>query len=181
MIYKAISRLRLAKTAIRTPINLVKPQVNTDVLAPVVSPYRVLPHELDLRDHLPNYAFFRFAEMNINKWAYVTGVDDRADYDVWILAATQVVFLRQLKALQRFHVITQVMYWDKKYAYFQHEFMLNHGQKGEARAAILLSKLVFSALGKQTPPAQILGNPSEQHAVVASWLDNQAEMKRYFS
>lgn len=190
MIYKTFSRLRMAKTALRTPIRLVQSQQDVDVLAPVISPFRVLPHELDMRDHLPNYAFFRFAEMNINKWAYVTGVDNRADYDVWLLAATQVVFLRQIKPLQRFHVKTQVLHWDKKYAYFQHEFLLHygkkhgkeHGNKNEERAAIVLSKLVFSTQGKQTPPMHILGDmPSTQSEVVNRWLDNQSAMKAHFS
>lgn len=180
-LYKAFNRLRMAKAALRTPIHRIQSDEYTDMMVPTVSQFRVLPHELDMRDHLPNYAFFRFAEININKWAYVTGVDNRADYDVWILAATQVVFLRQIKALQRFHVKTQVLHFDKKYVYFQHEFLLDYGKRSESRAAIVLSKLVFSVKGEQTPPESILGQLPAENTLVDRWLDSQEEMKAHFS
>lgn len=183
MIFKIINKLNMMKIILRSPdsLDIIKKNKQPDLLSPVVSRYRVLPHELDLRDHLPNYAFFRFTEMNINKWAFQNKLPHRKDYDVWVLAASQVVFLKQIKALKKFSVKTQVMYWDKKYAYFQHEFFIESNNKHKKPcAAILLSKLVFMANNTQTAPEQILGNLPSENPVIDSWLMNQQQIKAFF-
>ena len=35
---------------------------------PIVRHYRVLPHDMGFRDHLPNYRYLSFIELNITKW-----------------------------------------------------------------------------------------------------------------
>ena len=36
--------------------------------APIVRHYRVLPHDMGFRDHLPNYRYLSFIELNITNW-----------------------------------------------------------------------------------------------------------------
>ena len=47
----------------------VKQRLSAEMLAvPIVRQYRVLPHDMGFRDHLPNYRYLSFIELNITNW-----------------------------------------------------------------------------------------------------------------
>lgn len=131
--------------------------------------YRVLPHDMGWRDHLPNYRYFSFIELNVEQWlrqqSPVAGTK-------WIIASQQINYLKPIKFLHKMVVKSQVLGWDSKYFYFRHEFYVKY-----QLMAVSLTKFVLSN-GQQLLPTSFLTDlPPQTHPVIDSWLVNQQDVK----
>jgi acyl-CoA thioesterase FadM len=68
-----------------------------------------------------------------------------------MLAAAEIVFIRQLAPLQKFDLVTRIVTWDDKYAYMEHRF-----ESGGALCAHALAKGLFVETGRRISTAAVL-------------------------
>ena len=139
---------------------------------PVVRHYRVLPHDMGFRDHLPNYRYLSFIELNITKWLMSCCHQKSIKNLGWIIAMQEMVYLKQIKFLDKMTVNSKVVGWDKKYVYFDHQFFVKN-----QLMAVGMSKFVLT--NKQGKCAtEVLGMTGEQLTdVIDSWNQHQVAIK----
>ena len=58
-----------SKTTQQEGDNAVKVSTE-DLFRPFSKSYRVLPHDMGFRNHLPNYRYLSFIEINVTAWLY---------------------------------------------------------------------------------------------------------------
>lgn len=140
--------------------------------APTVRQYRVLPHDMGFRDHLPNYRYLSFIELNITKWlmscCHHKGIKNLG----WIIAMQEMVYLKQIKFLDKITVNSMLVGWDKKYVYFEHRFFVKN-----QLMAVGMTKFVLT--NKQGKCATgVLDMTGEQLTeVIESWNQHQVAIK----
>lgn len=133
--------------------------------------YRVLPHDMGWRDHLPNYRYLSFIELNVQQWLQQQTMIEGMG---WIISSQQMTYLKEVKFLDKMTVKSQVLGWDSKYFYFRHEFFVKNQLTGVA-----LTKFVLVDNNKNVLSTSLLTDKPEQtHPVIDSWLANQQEIKQ---
>ena len=140
--------------------------------APTVRQYRVLPHDMGFRDHLPNYRYLSFIELNITKWlmscCHQKGIKNLG----WIIAMQEMVCLKQIKFLDKMTVNSKVVGWDKKYVYFDHQFFV----KNQLMAVGMTKFVLTNKQGKCA--TEVLDMAGEQLTdVINSWNQHQVAIK----
>lgn len=148
------------------------------VLAPFERDYRILPHDMGFRNHLPNYRYLSFIELNITGWltrslqAHSKSVKEHGKV-LWIISMQEMVYLKEIKLLDKISVSSKVEGWDDKYVYFQHHFYV----KNKVRAIGLTKFLLVNKKGKLSP--NILGMEGVQLTdVITTWNANQTAIKQ---
>ena len=137
---------------------------------PILRNYRILPHDMGFRDHIPNYRYLSFIELNIEQWfREQSSIADAK----WIIAAQQMTYLKQGKLWNKVLLSSQLLGWDSKYFYFRHEFTV----KGQL-IAIALTKFVIMADGQVIATDKIVDKPQQMHPVVTTWQANQNAIKQ---
>lgn len=132
--------------------------------------YRILPHDMGFRDHVPNYRYLSFIELNIQQWLMQQSTFEGTR---WIIASQQMTYLKQGRLLDKVTLNSQVLGWDSKYFYFRHEFVV----KGQV-IAVALTKFVLMENGKILPTSIIADKPEQSHPVITTWQENLNEIKR---
>ena len=143
---------------------------NHDFTQPITRQYRILPHDVGFRDHIPNYRYLSFIELNIQQWFFTQNTTEKAQ---WIIAAQQMTYLKQGRLLDKLRVKSQVLGWDNKYFYFRHEFLVKH-----TIIAVGLTKIVIMADNQTQPTSNIANKPEQSHPVITTWQANQREIKQ---
>ncbi|WP_435980084.1 acyl-CoA thioesterase [Psychrobacter sp. DM4] len=139
---------------------------------PVVRHYRVLPHDLGFRDHLPNYRFLSFIELNVTKWLRTCCHQKGIKTPEWIIAMQEIIYLKQIKFLDKMTLKSTLAGWDQKYVYFEHQFFV----KDQLMAVGMTKFVLVSTQGQQTPA--ILDMQGEQFTdVITSWNKHQVAVK----
>lgn len=131
--------------------------------------YRILPHDMGFRDHVPNYRYLSFIELNIEQWFVQQKPKPNAK---WIIASQQMTYLQQGRLFDKVTARSQLLGWDAKYFYFRHEFLV----KGKV-IAVALTKFVVMAANKVVPTDTMTDQPEQSHPVITSWQANLAEIK----
>lgn len=140
--------------------------------APVTRHYRVLPHDMGFRDHLPNYRFLSFIELNVTKWLRICCHQKGIKTPEWIVAIQEIIYLKQIKFLDKMTLRSAVAGWDKKYVYFEHHFFV----KDQLMAVGMTKFVLMSKQGQQTPA--ILDMTGEQLTdVIITWNTHQGAVK----
>lgn len=134
--------------------------------------FRVWPHDLGWRDHLPNYRFMSFFELGRFDFWHASRLPFRRLYRTRLIAAQDVVYLRPIPPLARFSCSTRLLGWDEKYCYFAHEVRC-----GETLMAVGLVKEVFLRGGRVVSPPQVLQLPAQNVPVMQQWQRLQDELK----
>ena len=145
-----------------------------DLFAPFSRSYRVLPHDMGFRNHLPNYRYLSFIEINVTGWLYKLlkqhGLGGLS-MD-WIISMQEMVYLKEIKFLSKMTVTSTLEGWDSKYIYFQHHFYV----KNTLMAIGLTKFILFNKKGKQSPVS--LGMQGEHLTeVIETWNANQTAIK----
>ena len=140
--------------------------------APTVRHYRVLPHDMGFRDHLPNYRYLSFIELNITKWLMACCHQKGIKNLGWIIAMQEMVYLKEIKFLDKMTVSSMVVGWDHKYIYFEHRFFVKNQLMGVGMTKFVLT----NKQGKCTP--EILDMLGEQMTdVISTWNQHQVAVK----
>ena len=139
---------------------------------PIVRHYRVLPHDMGFRDHLPNYRYLSFIELNITKWLMACCHQKRLKNLGWIIAMQEMVYLKEIKFLNKMTVNSTLVGWDKKYVYFETRFLVKNQLMGVGMTKFVLT----DKTGKCAP--EILDMTGEQtNEVIDSWNQHQVAIK----
>lgn len=144
--------------------------------------HRVLPHDMGWRDHLPNYRYLSFIELNITKWLVKTQYsqtnqhhnpnDEQHKQLRWIISMQEVIYLKKITLFNKFLLDTKLAGWDKKYVYFEHRFMI----AGQLAATGMTKVLLFT--GKKPLLPEQLGLIDEQtNSTIDSWNQHQQIIK----
>lgn len=161
------------KTAQQGSDNTVKVSTE-DLFRPFSRSYRVLPHDMGFRDHLPNYRYLSFIEINVTAWLYkILKQNGMGGLSLdWIISMQEMVYLKEIKFLDKMTVTSALEGWDEKYVYFQHHFYVK-----DTLMAVGLTKFVlFNKKGKQLPSC--IGMVGESLTeVIETWNANQMAIK----
>lgn len=136
----------------------------------VIRKYRILPHDMGFRDHVPNYRYLSFIELNIQEWLMQQSTIEGTK---WIIASQQMTYLKQGRLFNKIIAKSQLLAWDSKYFYFRHEFIV----KGQV-IAVALTKFVLMENGKLLPTTAIADKPEQSHPVITTWQENLNEIKK---
>jgi len=147
--------------------------------------FRVWLHDLGWRDHLPNYRVFSFMELGRFGIWHSSRLALSGRYSLRMIAAQDVVYLKPIRPFQAFTMTTEILNWDEKYFYYQHQFFC-----GDKLVAIGLVKEIGLKSGKPVSPRLLLTADSELngsvikhmgntilHPVVENWLVMQRAIK----
>ena len=152
----------------------VSERLSVEILtAPIVRHYRVLPHDMGFRDHLPNYRYLSFIELNITRWL-MTCVHQKAIKPLnWVIAMQEMVYLKEIKFLDKMTVSSVLVGWDKKYIYFETRFFVKSQLMGVGMTKFLLK----DKHGNKCTP-EVLDMADEQLSeVITSWNKHQVAVK----
>lgn len=145
-----------------------------DLFRPFSRSYRVLPHDMGFRNHLPNYRYLSFIEINVTAWLYkILRQNSLGGLSMdWIISMQEMVYLKEIKLLDKMTVSSALEGWDEKYVYFQHHFYVK-----DTLMAIGLTKFVLiNKQGRQSPAS--LGMEGESLTeVIETWNANQVAIK----
>ncbi|WP_350657463.1 acyl-CoA thioesterase [Psychrobacter sp. S1-30-MNA-CIBAN-0213] len=140
--------------------------------APTVRHYRVLPHDMGFRDHLPNYRYLSFIELNVTRWLMACCHQKGIQPLNWVIAMQEMIYLKEIKFLDKMTVNSVLAGWDKKYVYFETRFFVKSQLMGVGMTKfVLMDKKV-----KCTP--DILDMTGEELTdVIDSWNKHQVAVK----
>ncbi|OLF40154.1 MULTISPECIES: acyl-CoA thioesterase [unclassified Psychrobacter] len=151
----------------------VKQRLSAEMLAtPIVRQYRVLPHDMGFRDHLPNYRYLSFIELNITKWLMTCCHQKGMKNLGWIIAMQEMVYLKEIKFLNKMTVNSVLVGWDKKYVYFETRFFVKHQLMG-----IGMTKFVLTDKKGKCAPAVLDMLGEQTNDVIDSWNAHQVAIK----
>lgn len=151
----------------------VSKQLSTETLtAPIVRQYRVLPHDMGFRNHLPNYRYLSFIELNIMQWIMACCHKKGIKPLLWIISMQEMIYLKEIKFLNKTEVSSVLTGWDHKYIYFEHRFFV----KKQLMAVGMTKFILTNSKGKCTPSCLDM-NDTKMGDVVTSWNTHQTAVK----
>lgn len=151
----------------------VKQRLSAEMLAtPIVRQYRVLPHDMGFRDHLPNYRYLSFIELNITNWLMTCCHQKGIKNLGWIIAMQEMVYLKEIKFLNKMTVNSVLVGWDTKYVYFETRFFVKHQLMG-----IGMTKFVLTDKKGKCAPAVLDMLGEQTNDVIDSWNAHQVAIK----
>lgn len=148
--------------------------VSADLFQPFSRSYRILPHDMGFRNHLPNYRYLSFIELNVTGWLYkILKKNQLGGLSMdWIISMQEMVYLKEIKFLNKMTVSSTLEGWDEKYVYFQHHFYV----KSTLMAIGLTKFVLMNKEGKQSPA--VLGMQGKHLTeVIKTWNANQTAIK----
>ena len=113
--------------------------------------FRVWLHDLGWRDHLPNYRVFSFMELGRFGIWHQSRLALSGRYSLRMIAAQDFVYLKPLRPFQAFTMTTDILSWDEKYIYYQHQFFCDNNL-----VALGLVKEIAIKSGKTVAPALLI-------------------------
>ena len=142
------------------------------LIAATVRTSRVLPHDMGFRDHLPNYRYLSFIELNVTRWVMARCHEKGIKPLNWVIAMQEMVYLKQIKFLDKMTLSSAVAGWDHKYVYFEHRFFVKNQLMG-----VGMTKFVFTDdTGMRTP--EVLDMTGERLTeVINTWNNHQVAVK----
>ena len=162
-----------SKTTQQEGDNAVKVSTE-DLFRPFSKSYRVLPHDMGFRNHLPNYRYLSFIEINVTAWLYkILKQNGLGGLSMdWIISMQEMVYLKEIKFLSKMTVTSTLEGWDEKYVYFQHHFYVK-----DTLMAIGLTKFVLFNKKSKHLPASIGMQGEHLTEVIETWNANQQAIK----
>lgn len=143
------------------------------ITAPTVRYYRVLPHDMGFRDHLPNYRYLSFIELNITQWLATCCHHKDINPLKWVLAMQEMIYLKPIKFLDKITLSSVVAGWDQKYVYFEHRFFV----KNQLMSVGMTKFVLEDKKGKRYTP-EVLDMTGEQLTeVITTWNNHQVAVK----
>ncbi|MDF9616401.1 acyl-CoA thioesterase [Pseudomonas entomophila] len=134
--------------------------------------------DIDLNMHINNGRYLSLADLGRIQFLHKTGVLPGILKNRWmpLVGSVDIDYKKSIKLFQRFHIKTELMYWDEKWFYFQHTFIVN----GTISAVANVKSLLIDRSRKTVPPAAVfalLGDiptPPELPESIAGWVAAKA-------
>ena len=142
------------------------------VTAPTLRHYRILPHDMGFRTHLPNYRYLSFIELNITHWLLACCYQTNRKSLRWIIAMQEMIYLKEVKFLDKMSVSSQVVGWDNKYVYFTHQFFVKN-----QLMAVGMTKVVLVSKQGACPPSDFNMIGEQLTDVITTWNTHQTAVK----
>ena len=136
----------------------------------IIRHYRILPHDMGFRHHVPNYRYLSFIELNIQQWLMQQRPTDKLG---WVIASQQLTYIKESFLFDKLTLRSQLLAWDKKYLYFRHEFWVKNDLN-----VVALTKIVLMLDGQVQPTSVIVQQDEQTHPVIKTWQDNLNEIKK---
>lgn len=133
---------------------------STDFLAPVRTPFRVWPSDLDVLRHVNNGVYFSLLDLGRMDLLQRVGLTGELRRRGWypVVTAESMGFRRALTLGQRFQVETRLVGWDERSFYLHQRFI----RGDEAVANALVAGRFLRREGGSVPPsdvAALVGGP----------------------
>ena len=136
---------------------------------------RVWPLDCDFNLHLTNSRYP--ALLDLARTQYLIQLESLAKFvgGGWksVLSSQSISFIKEIKPFAQVDITTQVLYWDRKYCYIEHQFLVagKLHAKALARVAFIKGRRVraFDKLLAELDESKIIESPRESEQVVA-WL-----------
>jgi acyl-CoA thioesterase FadM len=108
--------------------------------------FRVLPNDCDVNLHMNNGRYLSFMDLGRVHLLAQLGLLPIIFRNRWkpVLAAAEINFIRPLKPLQKFDLVTRVVTWDEKYVYMEQLFEA----RGELCAHAFVKGLFLGGAGR---------------------------------
>lgn len=99
---------------------------NKDPLAMTTYKFRVMPWDMDLNLHLTNTRYPAFIDVGRVQWFAEIGLLPLIMSNGWrtVVASQTVTFVREIKPFTKVDIESRVLYWDRKYLYSEHRFLV---------------------------------------------------------
>ncbi len=123
-------------------------------LGPSITPFRVLPGDLDLLGHMNNGVYFSIFDLARTDLMLRSGLMSKMRERGWyaVVKAETASFRSSLKPFRRFDVETRVLGWDERHLYLQHR-VLSGGRV--ATSAVIQARFLGRG-GERIAPEQLL-------------------------
>lgn len=136
--------------------------------------FTAAPLDIDLNMHINNGRFLSLADLGRLHFLWSVGTLGGILKNGWmpLVGNVDIEYRKSIKLFQRFEVKTELLYWDEKWFYFQHVFMV--GAKVSAVANV--KALLIDRTRKVVDPARIfalIGECPEPPVVpesIADWV-----------
>ncbi len=136
---------------------------------------QVWPTDCDFNLHLTNSRYP--ALLDLARTQYLIQIQALSKFvgGGWksVLSSQSIAFIKEIKPLAKVDITTQVLYWDRKYCYIEHKFLVAEQlhAKALARVAFIKGRRVraFDKLLIELDDLNLVQSPAESEQVVA-WL-----------
>lgn len=145
--------------------------------APIIRCYRILPQDMGFRNHLPNYRYLSFIELNVTHWLLACCHKRSIKNLQWIIAMQEMVYLKQIKFLDKMTVDSKLSGWDHKYIYFEHRFFVKH----QLMAVGMTKFLLINKQGDKCAPSVLDMMGEQLSEVITTWSAHQSVVKSAIS
>ena len=134
--------------------------------------FRVWPFDCDINLHLTNARYFALCDLSRIYYMGQVGVLFKAIKRKWlpVVQAQEISYFKPINPFQRFDVLSRLAYWDDKYWYTEHRFVV-----GDSLCAILQVRGVFVHGRSVIPMSEVLAlsgivvDPPVKPENVSSW------------
>lgn len=141
--------------------------------APIVRHYRVLPQDMGFRDHLPNYRYLSFIELNITRWLMACCHQKDIQNLQWVIAMQEMIYLKEIKFLDKITVSSMLVGWDTKYIYFESRFFV----KNQLMAVGMTKFVLKDKKGNKCMPDALDMEGEQCTEVIKTWNAHQMAVK----
>jgi acyl-CoA thioesterase FadM len=134
-----------------------------DPLAPVRTPTRVWPGDVDINNHLNNGRYLTLLDLGRYDWAIRSGIHKALAPEGWqpVVAAATVRFRRPLDLFDKIDLTTRIVFWDEKWFYIEHGIE----KSGAVHMKALVRCTVLGPKGS-VPMAEVLKALGEEERAV---------------
>jgi acyl-CoA thioesterase FadM len=137
---------------------------------------RVWPLDCDFNLHLTNARYPALLDLARTQYLMQLNALGKFVGGGWksVLSSQSISFIKEIKPFSKVDITTKVLYWDRKYCYIEHQFLVQgklHA-KALARVAFIKGRRVraFDKLLKELNEDNTIESPEESEQVLA-WLD----------
>lgn len=155
-----------------------KPEVG--LTEPMVRPFRVLPHDLDVFGHMTNSRFLQIMDVGRVQWMMRSGVAKLLIKQriAPVIASNIVLYKRSLKPLQKYKVHTRMVCWNEDWLFVESKFINDKQQcvaLGCSRVRLLQNGKNFSPMQATDMHTPGIGAP-EMPAYIQHWQSTDEEI-----
>ena len=151
-------------------------------LGPCVTPFRVLPTDLDLLFHMNNAVYFQVMDFARADWLFRSRVWQRLHKKKLhtVVADESISFRKSLTLGQAFDVATAVVGWDERAFFVEQRFL----RRGELWASAVVRMRALTAKNLPVPTADVLPILDAADAKspplpdwIGSWIQTQGALR----
>ena len=144
-----------------------------EVLGSCVTPFRVLPNDLDVLGHMTNGRYFTILDLGRVDLMVRSGLWPKMNARGWypVVTLETLRFHRSLALWDRYEVVTRVMGWDEKHVFLEQSFVRSGVQValGVVRARFLKRAGGTVPVSELLTLAQVDAPAPEMPAWVVQW------------